>query len=82
MYRMRTTLTIGDTTDSRLRHIAREQNRSYKDVINDALTLGLAQMEVHEAEPPYRVETFDAALVPGVDRQKLNQLVDEVELES
>ena len=39
-------------------------------------------MEVHKAEPPYRVETFDAALVPGVDRQKLNQLVDEVELES
>jgi hypothetical protein len=79
---MRTTLTIADRTDSRLRRIAQEQSRSYKDVINDALALGLAQMEVHEAEPPYRVETFEAALVPGVDRQKLNQLVDEVDLQS
>jgi hypothetical protein len=79
---MRTTLTIGDQTDSRLRRIARDQNRSYKDVINDALALGLAQMEVREASPAYRVDTFNARLVPGVDRHKLNQLVDELDSES
>ena len=79
---MRTTLTIGDRTDSRLRRIAREQSRSYKDVINDALALGLAQMEVSEASPAYRVDTFSAGLVPGVDRHKLNQLVDELDSES
>ncbi len=79
---MRTTLTIADRTDSRLRRIAREQRRSYKDVINDALSLGLMQMEVREADPPYRVETFDAELATGVDRQKLNQLVADVDLES
>ena len=79
---MRTTLTIGDQTDSRLRRIAREQNRSYKDVINDALALGLAQLEVNEATPAYRVEVFDAGLAPGIDRQKLNQLVDELDTEA
>lgn len=79
---MRTTLTIGEETDSRLRRIAREQNRSYKDVINDALVLGLAKMEVKEAAPAYQVETFDAGLAPGIDRHKLNQLVDELDAEA
>jgi predicted transcriptional regulator len=79
---MRTTLTIGDQTDSRLRRIAREQGRSYKDVINDALALGLTQMEVSEATPAYRVETFDAGLAVGIDRHKLNQLADELDGES
>lgn len=78
---MRTTLTIGDQTDSRLRRIARDQNRSYKDVINDALVLGLAQMEVSEATHTYRVETFNAGLASGIDRHKLNQLVDELDSE-
>jgi hypothetical protein len=76
---MRTTLTIVDETDQRLRRIAREQNRQYKDVINDALALGVEQLEVKESGPPYRVESFDAGLVPGIDRAKLNQLVDELE---
>lgn len=79
---MRTTLTIGDKTDSRLRRIAREQHRSYKDVINDALVLGLEQMEVNEAGPAYQVEPFDAGLAPGIDRHKLNQLADELDAES
>jgi len=79
---MRTTLTIGEETDSRLRRIAREQNRSYKDVVNDALALGLSKMEVTETASPYRVEPFDAGLAPGIDRHKLNQLVDELDGES
>ena len=78
---MRTTLTVREQTDQRIRRIAREQKRSYKDVVNDALALGLEQMEVREAQPPYQVDAFDAGLAPGVDRQKLNQLVDELEAE-
>ena len=76
---MRTTLTIADETDQRLRRIARDQHRQYKDVINDALALGVAQLEVKEASIPYRVDAFDAGLLPGIDRAKLNQLVDELE---
>jgi len=76
---MRTTLTIANETDQRLRRIAREQNRQYKDVINDALVLGVERLEVKEASAPYRVESFDAGLLPGIDRTKLNQLVDEIE---
>lgn len=76
---MRTTLTVREQTDQRLRRLARDQKRSYKDVVNDALALGLDQMEVREASPAYRVDPFDAGLAPGIDRQKLNQLIDELE---
>jgi hypothetical protein len=76
---MRTTLTIADETDQRLRRIAREQHRQYKDVINDALALGVQQLEVKETAPPYPVEPVDASLRPGIDATKLNQLVDELD---
>ena len=76
---MRTTLTIVDETDSKLRRIARDQNRKYKDVVNDALAIGVAQLEIHESGPRYEVRALDAGLVAGVDRTKLNQLVDELE---
>jgi hypothetical protein len=76
---MRTTLTIVDATDVRLRRIARDQNRQYKDVINDALALGVEQLETHETGPRYEVRSFDAGLAAGIDRTKLNQLVDELE---
>ena len=76
---MRTTLTINDEIDARLRKIARNQNRSYKEVVNAALAGGLDRLEVAEPEPDYRVETKAYGLRPGIDPQKLNQLLDELE---
>ncbi len=76
---MRTTLTIGEANDQRLRRIAREQNRRYKDVVNDAIALGLAQLEVHETNPKYYVEPVNAVIMPTIDRTKLNSLLDETE---
>ena len=76
---MRTTLTIGDEIDARLRKLAREQNRTYKDVVNDALVRGLDHLAVMEPAPKYRVRVKDFGFRPGVDRTKLNQLYDEIE---
>ena len=76
---MRTTLTIGDEIDKRLRKIAREQHRSYKDVVNEALLRGIDRLEVTEPRPDYQVRTRDYGFQPGIDRQKLNQLFDELE---
>jgi len=41
---MRTTLTIEDQIDLRLRTVADRQNRSYKDVVNEALAARLNQL--------------------------------------
>ncbi len=76
---MRTTLTIGDETDQRLRRLAREQNRTYKELVNDALRAGLDQLEVCEPASRYQVEAEELGLRPGVDRTKLNQAYDELE---
>ena len=76
---MRTTLTIEDDVDTRLRTIADRQNRSYKDVVNEALSAGLNQMEVSEPAVGYKVRVADFGLKNGIDENKLNQLYDETE---
>lgn len=76
---MRTTLTISDEIDSRLRRVAREQNRPYREVVNEALLRGLDQVEVHEPPSEYHVRSAHYGFRAGVDRGKLNQLFDEIE---
>jgi hypothetical protein len=76
---MRTTLTISDELDARLRKIAREQNRSYKEIVNEVIRHGLDRLEVAEPRPEYHVRTRDYEFQPGIDRQKLNLLFDEIE---
>ena len=78
---MRTTLTIDEKTDLQLRRIAKEQNISYKDVINRALREGLKGLEAREAPSSFQIRSRTYGFRPGVDQQKLNQLVDEMELE-
>ncbi len=79
---MRTTLTIEDQIDLRLRTVAERQNRSYKDVVNEALAAGLQQLEVAEPLPEYQVKVQDFGFQAGVDIARLNQLYDELETES
>ena len=76
---MRSTLTIANDTDSRLRHFAAQRALSYKEAVNLVLEKGLERLEVAEAEVRYQLETFDAGFLPGVDPVHLNSLVDDLE---
>lgn len=76
---MRTTLTIDDEVDRRLRKVAKTQNRSYKEVINEALAAGLRRLEVAEPAADYDVRIRKFGLRSGIDRGKLNQLYDDLE---
>ena len=78
---MRTTLTIEDQIDIVLRKIAAKQHMSYKEVVNKALKKGIESMEAHEAPVTYKVRSKAYGFQPGVDPEKLNQLVDELEVE-
>ncbi|NBB89795.1 MAG: hypothetical protein GVY23_01145 [Spirochaetes bacterium] len=78
---MRTTLTVNDDIDRRLRKIAREQNRSYKAVLNEALAQGIEALEVAEPREQYQVESAAFGLKPGIDPARLNQVYDELESE-
>jgi hypothetical protein len=75
---VRTTLTVDDDLDARLRKVAREQNRPYKDVLNQALAHGIEALEVAEPQELYQVESAAFGFKLGIDPGRLNELYDEL----
>jgi predicted transcriptional regulator len=79
---MRTTLTLDDDLAERLKEIARQGDRSFKEVTNEVIRRGLSVGEDQvEGVAPFRVEASECGLKPGVDPHKLNQIYDELEAE-
>lgn len=76
---MRTTLTIDADVEQLLQREQRRTNSSMKTVVNDALRIGLG----FRGKPPklrrFKVEPHAFGFKPGVDVERLNQLVDELE---
>lgn len=82
MSNVRTTLTIDDDLGQALREQARQSGRSFKGVVNDTLRRGLSAGEKPPAKrKPFRVRARRLGWAPGVDPLKLNQLVDELEVD-
>jgi hypothetical protein len=79
---VRTTLTLDDDVAARLAKLAQRRRMSFKEVVNTVLRRGLASQELRSSTPrPFRVRTFHSPFRPGVDPQRLNQLVDELEVQ-
>ena len=74
-----TTLTVDPDVASLLRARMAERKSNMKQVVNDALRRGLAVSDVQRARKRIRVIGHSFGLRPGVDRDKMNQLVDEME---
>ncbi len=77
---MRTTLSVEEPLDQHLREVAAQRKIPYCSVINQALRLGLEVMNrrSHTAKP-FRVKPHRGGFQPGVDPEKLNQIVDDLE---
>ncbi len=79
---MRTTLTLDDDVAHKLEAVAKRDGTSFKDTVNTLLRRGLAAQESRVRLPRrFRVEPFRSAFCGGVDPMRLNQLVDELEVE-
>lgn len=79
---MRTTLTLDDDVARELAAEVRRSGRTTRQVVNAALRRGLRMGEKPLRAPPrFVVEPFSSPFQPGVDPSKLNQLVDELEVE-
>ena len=78
---MRTTLTIEPDVEQLLQREMRRTDRSMKAVVNDALRRGLGARGKPPKLPRFKVEPHAFAFKPGVDADRLNQLVDELEAE-
>ena len=81
MSHMRTTLTLDADVEQLLQREIRRTDRSMKAVVNDALRLGLGMRGKPPRAPRYKVTPHDFDIVPGVDRDRFNQLVDELDAE-
>jgi len=80
---MRTTLTIEDDIAEELRNLSRARGGSFKAVVNEVLRRGLTTGEKPAPErPSFTVAAAARGFRAGVDPLKLNQLADELDIES
>ncbi|MDJ0864403.1 MAG: DUF2191 domain-containing protein [Gammaproteobacteria bacterium] len=79
---MRTTLTIDDDVAQTLKDLSRKRGTSFEAVVNEVLRGGLTSGEKPSAaREPFRVRSAPRGFRAGIDPRKLNQLVDELEIE-
>ena len=77
---MRTTLTIDDDVARELERLRRTRDASFKDLVNDALRLGLRQMtDPPKRKKPVRTRSFNGGrlLVASIDN--IGELLAEIE---
>jgi hypothetical protein len=78
---MRTTLTLDPEVAERVRSEMRRTGKPMKAVVNEALALGLGMAGKRPRPPRFEVRPHAFGFKPGVDLDRLNQLVDELEAE-
>lgn len=78
---MRTTLTIDPDVAARLDREMKRSGLGLKAVVNEALRVGLGMTDKPVEPRPFRVEAHHFGFRPGIDLDRLNQLVDELEAE-
>lgn len=76
---MRTTLTLDPDVVRLVEEEVHRSRKAMKQVVNDALRRGLSGAARPARRKPYRVQPHVAALLPGIDRTRLNALADEIE---
>lgn len=79
---MRTTLSIDDDLAAALKAAALSSGMTFKAVVNDAIRRGLpASGNPSGKRERFRVMSASRGFLPGVDPLKLNQLVDDLEVD-
>ena len=79
---MRTSLTLDDDVAVLLQEEATRSRRPFREVVNQAIRLGLRTATPPERRERFRVKPHPFQFKPGIDLDKLNQLVDELEVEA
>ena len=79
---MRTTLTIEPDVAQKLKRRMAQTNQSLKETVNKVLRAGLAETPRKSRTPRFRVEPHASGFFPGIDRDRMNQLADQLEAEA
>lgn len=78
---MRTTLSINDVILRELREQASASGRSFRDVVEQNLEIGLAHLSKPRSRSRFRVRAHRLGIKPGVQGVSLNQIYDQLEAE-
>ena len=78
---MRTRLTLERDVAERLKAEMSRTGKGLKATIHEALRRGLGMTAKQLCPEPFRVEPHDFGLNPGIDRDRMNQLADDLEAE-
>jgi hypothetical protein len=79
---VRTTLTLDRDVAERLGQEMRRTGRGLKATVNDALRRGLSMTRKAQRPPRFVVQPHAFGVKPGIDLDRMNQLVDELEAEA
>jgi hypothetical protein len=77
---MRTTLTLEPDVALKLKKRMADRKLTLKDAVNQTLRAGLETLEV-KRKTPFKVDPFALGIPPGVDLDKMNQLLDQLDVE-
>ncbi len=77
---MRTTLTLDPDVAERLRQETRRTGKALKALVNEALRHGLGLAGKPKRPPRFAVKSHAFGFRPGIDLDRVNQLVDELEV--
>jgi hypothetical protein len=77
---MRTTLTLDPDVSRLLENEVHRARKSFKAVVNDALRRGLSPASgARETPKPYAFKPWKAALAPGIDPLRLDEVAQQME---
>ena len=72
---MRTTLTLDPDVAAKARKGAAQLHKPFKEVINEALRVGLAEILAPPAAKPYRTDPRPLGLRPGFSYDNISELI-------
>lgn len=78
---MRTTVTLDDDVADRIKELSHQRRASFKETLNDVIRQGLSAPAPRVAQPQFQVEPHAGGFRPGIDLNRLNQLLDELDVE-
>lgn len=76
---MRTTMTIDDEIAQILYQESKEKGLSFKEIVNATLRRGIIAGRTSTRTRTVVVRPFEGGLLPGIDPDRMNQMVDELE---
>jgi plasmid stability protein len=76
---MRTTLTLEEDVAAKLRAEARRSGRSFKEVVNEFLRLGLNARKELKPAKPFVVRARAMVPLPGINFDNIEELLDQIE---